>query len=60
MAHNRFQVAYELEKIADDPGWMATNKDGNKVKCDYVCPGDCRKCSLCLRKGGKTIAVKIH
>jgi hypothetical protein len=59
MAHNRFQVAYSLEKNPDG-GWLATDKNGNKVSCNAVCAGDCRKCSLCQQKGGAVIAVKKH
>ena len=58
MAHNRFQVAYKLTKAGTK--WIAENKDGAEVECDYVCPGDCRKCSVCLFKRGRTTAVLLH
>ena len=59
MAHNRFQVAYSLTS-PEKGKWLAEDKDGNKVECRYVCPGDCRKCSVCLAKRGRTTAVLLH
>ena len=59
MAHNRFQVAYKLTN--PEPGkWLAEDKDGNQVECQYVCPGDCRKCSVCLSPRKRTTAVRLH
>ena len=59
MAHNRFQVAYSLTS-PEKGKWLAEDKDGNKVECQYVCPGDCRKCSVCLFRRGRTTAVLLH
>jgi len=60
MAHNRFQVAYSLSRSDDGSGWLAEDKKGTMVTCDAVCPGDCRKCTLCQQKAGRVIAVKLH
>lgn len=60
MAHNQFQVAYSLRRNDDGTGWLAEDKDSNMVTCDAVCPGDCRKCSLCQQKASRTIAVMLH
>lgn len=58
MAHNQFQVAYKIRK--EGQKWVAKNKDDNEVVCDYVCPGDCRKCSVCQFKRRRTTAVLLH
>jgi hypothetical protein len=59
LAHNRFQVAYKLTN--PEPGkWLAEDKDGNQVECQYACPGDCRKCSVCLSPRKRTTAVLLH
>lgn len=59
MAHNRFQVAYSLTSPAKGR-WLAEDKDGNRVECAYACPGDCRKCSVCLVRRGRATAVLLH
>ena len=59
MVHNRFQVAYALS-TPEKGKWLAADKNGEKVECAYVCPGDCRKCSVCLVRRGRTTAVLYH
>ena len=59
MANNRFQVAYSLEK-SEAGGWIAIDKDGNRVACSHACPGKCGPCSLCANSAGNAIAVKFH
>jgi hypothetical protein len=55
-----------LNVVVNGSGWLAHNEfvvlDGlyKDVKTDYVCPGDCRKCSQCLKRGGLIIGVKLH
>ena len=58
MAHNRFQVAYRLDREDGKP--IAIDKNDDPVACSHVCPGKCGPCSLCSEKAGNTIAVKLH
>ena len=52
--------------VINGSGWMAHNNfvtlAGNQAgtKVDCMCPGDCRKCSRCLERRGKTIGAKLH
>jgi hypothetical protein len=55
-AHNRFQAAYDL----DETTMTCTDKKGNQVKLDSLCPGDCRICTKCLHRTGKVVGVKLH
>jgi hypothetical protein len=59
-ADNRFQVAYDLKKNEDTPGWTCKDKHGVDVHVDRLCPGDCRKCDMCQKRGGLTIGVIPH
>ena len=58
MAHNRFQVAYRLDREDGKP--IAIDKNDDPVACSHVCPGKCGPCSLCSEKAGNAIAVKLH
>ena len=58
MVHNRFQAAHGLR--TEDGRTIVGDKNGNDVVADYVCPGDCRKCSVCLFRRGRTTAVLLH
>jgi len=57
---NRFQVAYDLKKNEGTPGWTCKDKHGVDVHVDRLCPGDCRKCDMCQKRGGLTIGVIPH
>ena len=59
-ADNRFQIAYDLVKNENAPGWTCNDKHGQPVRVDRLCPGDCRKCDLCQKRGGLTIGVIPH
>lgn len=59
MAHNRFQVAYDL-KQSPRGGWTCLDRNEKEVSVDVLCPGDCSVCSLCQERGGKTIGVRLH
>ena len=59
-ADNRFQIAYDLKKNDGAPGWTCNDKHGQPVHVDRLCPGDCRKCDLCQKRGGLTIGVAPH
>jgi hypothetical protein len=30
------------------------------TKVDYMCPGSCKKCNMCLRRGNLVIGAKLH
>ena len=60
LADNRFQIAYNIVKNENAPGWTCKDKHGADVHVDRLCPGDCRKCDMCLTKGGLTIGVLPH